>query len=223
MYIKAYGQGFRPLCLAYIKCCGLEQRSRYVFKSLWSCITQHGIGVNCSVSNFGETSHFNKISFAGINMYWSFCFCLPLGPILDSQELVTMPIILHWLIMDYVVPIVGIHCTQLRLDSTDPTVTVSPVQSSRGAACWSWTHDRKVVGSIPLAATFACNPEQVALLRLLSSFDRMRRKTEFPCTWCLCQWQAKDPILVRNVSSLWWTPPPWSEDWVTRPITPIGT
>jgi hypothetical protein len=42
----------------------------------------------------------------------------------------------------------------------------------RGAA-WSrsWTHDRKVVGSIPVIAMFACNPEQVALLRLLSPFE----------------------------------------------------
>jgi hypothetical protein len=41
---------------------------------------------------------------------------------------------------------------------------------------------------------------------------RMRRKTEVPCsTWCLRQWQAKDPIQVRNMSSLWWTPPPWSK------------
>jgi hypothetical protein len=29
----------------------------------------------------------------------------------------------------------------------------------------------------------------------------MRRKTDVPCTWCLCQWQAKDPIQVRNMSS----------------------
>jgi hypothetical protein len=39
----------------------------------------------------------------------------------------------------------------------------------------------------------------------------MRHKTEVPCTWCLCQWQAKDPIQVRNMSSLWWTPPPRSK------------
>jgi hypothetical protein len=39
----------------------------------------------------------------------------------------------------------------------------------------------------------------------------MRRKTDVPCTWCLCQWQARDPIQVRNMSSLWWTPPPWSK------------
>jgi hypothetical protein len=40
---------------------------------------------------------------------------------------------------------------------------------------------------------------------------RMRRKTEVPCTWWLCQWQAKYPIQVRNMSSLWWIPPPWSK------------
>jgi hypothetical protein len=40
---------------------------------------------------------------------------------------------------------------------------------------------------------------------------RMKRKTDVPCTWCLCQWQAKDPIQVRNMSSLWCTPPPWSK------------
>jgi hypothetical protein len=27
---------------------------------------------------------------------------------------------------------------------------------------------------------------------------RMRCKTEVPCTWCLCQWQAKDPIQVKH-------------------------
>jgi hypothetical protein len=42
----------------------------------------------------------------------------------------------------------------------------------------------------------------------IALFLRMRRKTDAPCTWCLCQWQAKYPIQVRNVSSLWWTPPP---------------
>jgi hypothetical protein len=39
---------------------------------------------------------------------------------------------------------------------------------------------------------------------------RMRRETEVPCTWCLCQCRAKDPIQVRNMSSLWWTPH-WSK------------
>jgi hypothetical protein len=67
-----------------------------------------------------------------------------------------------------------------------------------------YVHNRgKVVGLIPVTATFACNPEQVALLRLLSSFEwDVKRR---------CQWQAKDPIQVRNMSSLWWTRPLWSK------------
>jgi hypothetical protein len=90
----------------------------------------------------------------------------------------------------------------------------------RGAA-WSsercWTHDWKVVGSIPITATFACISEQVALLRLLSSFE----------------WDVKPMFLVPGAyaSGKQKTPSKWKiwvasvmessslvENGVTRPI-----
>jgi hypothetical protein len=52
----------------------------------------------------------------------------------------------------------------------------------------SLTHDERLWVRFPSLPCSACNPEVL----------RMRHKTEVPCTWCLCQWQAKDPIHMHG-------------------------